>query len=1551
MIQIFRSFLITFLSFLFLPVIYAQDITGDWYGKLQRSDSLRITLHISKDKKGLKATWDSPDIEFFNSPVAEISYKNNTLLIQIPRNYILFEGQVNEDYSTLSGDWSEFGNVTNIDFGRNKLLSILLVDSSSLKVLPARSTSIKAGHPRKIPYNGKEVITAGNPQIFKIDTSKITVLTPGKDSLSHPVFYKFPDPVKEKEYPYQSGNRQYSPVITRAIQPEPITATPMRMRDAASLSLQYLDVDKILSFQFIRTILEDSKGNIWFGSNDAGICRYDGKTLLNYTDKEGLPGIRFRGMIEDSIGNIWFGTDRGVCKYDGKNFILYSGGIFNNIWSSLVTRNGDLWFGTGNGAIVKRGDIWIKYTEDQGLTGNLVTSMAEDNEGNIWFGTNGGGISKFDGLTFTNFKKNDGLNSNGILSCIKDKDGNLWFGTDRGVCKYNGTSFLRYTTAQGLSGNVITTIAEDDYGNLWFGTEKNGINLFDGNTITHITQKEGLSSDEIRWITKDNTNNIWIGTRFGGLIKFRGGSFTYFTQFENISNGPVSGITEDRNGNIWFGISGLGMLKYDGESFFEMTEKEGLDDPYIRYFIFGDRDGNIWFSNDLGLHQYNGTSFIHYYDNFISDKQSINPLYGIYEDEEGILWLGSFGEGLKKTDREYIITLPRFTPSYVGPVLKDSRGDVWYGTATNGMIKYDGECIIKYSRNEGLSGSDINSLFEDEKSNLWIGVNGEGLNRFDGYTFTHYSEKEGLCNNNVTSIVGDINGNIWVGTNNGLSLLSPQGNSDYSITSFGIEDGLKSIQFNSNSVCLDSRKRLWWGTGNTVTMLDLNSFEMNPDPPVIQLNSVLVNQEYIDFGALLAEKEKEKKESADSTTGMKMRGMKFSDVSLFNNYPLDLKLPHHLNHLTFNFVATEWSAPYDIRYQYMLEGMDEEWSHLTTEAIADYRNISSGKYTFKVRAISKAGTWSETFEYLFMVKRPWWFQGWAIMVYTTLLILIARYYIRFIISRERIKAEVRIKQVEVDKMQELDQLKSKFFANISHEFRTPLTLILGPVEDLIKRGSSEVSVGKNILEAMQRNGKRLLQLINQLLDISKLETGKINLQVSKGNLEEFVRTIIHSFISLAESKQIRYEYDLPETYQIVYFDRDKLDKILTNLISNAFKYTPAEGEVVVNLRYVKTVESDTPQYAEINVIDTGIGIPDEMTERIFDRFYQAGDSKMHGMGGTGIGLALTKELLDLYRGEIHVDSEPGKGSTFSIKLPFLKEQFKDEEIVSVASDREETGSLVVGLGFETPEVQEIAAEEDYEPVKDEPVILIVEDNIDLRNYISRNLGRSYRIMVAENGKEGLNSAIGTIPDLVISDLMMPEMDGMEMCQKLKSDERTDHIPIILLTARADRGSKLEGLETGADDYIIKPFDAEELEVRIRNLFKQRKILKDKFRKEFIADATDQEVTYEDQILNKLMGILNNYISDSEFSIDQLADELHMSRRQVFRKVNALTGYSPNELIRTIRLTEAAKMFRSGHKHIAHVMHNVGFNNQSWFGKCFHELYGLTPSEYIKNKKV
>ncbi|MFQ5639489.1 MAG: ATP-binding protein, partial [bacterium] len=591
----------------------------------------------------------------------------------------------------------------------------------------------------------------------------------------------------------------------------------------------------------------------------------------------------------------------------------------------------------------------------------------------------------------------------------------------------------------------------------------------------------------------------------------------------------------------------------------------------------------------------------------------------------------------------------------------------------------------------------------------------------------------------------------------------------------------------------------------------------------------------------------------------------------------------------------------------------------------------------------------------------WWAYALYVLFIATLLFGI----IRFQISRERWKQELALEHLHAEKLAEIDQMKSRFFANISHEFRTPLTLILGPLEMLLSNDFIEPV--KKQFKVMHRNGKRLLRLINQLLDLSKLEAGNMSLQARPENIIKLLKGVVLAFSSLAERKKIDLRFQPPEGSKPsggllhVYLDRDKFEKIISNLLSNAFKFTPAGGEISVKVSVTNDtpLEGDTRRaggvvgYAEITISDSGVGIPADRIDKIFDRFYQADSSQTREQEGTGIGLALTKELVELHYGEIQVKSELGKGATFIVRLPLGKDHLKKSELVDTLFE-EETPVLL-----EPEEILDDLASQPSEgfiPTQGSgelPMILIVEDNADVRVYIRDYLDESYRVLEAEDGEQGFEKATEWIPDLIISDVMMPKMDGYALCQKLKTDEKTSHIPVILLTARASGESKVEGLETGADDYIIKPFDAKELQVRVKNLIQQRQKLRQRWSREITLQPKDVAITSTDeQFLLRATEVVDKYMSDPDFSTETFAHEIFMSRMQLNRKLQALTDQATGKFVRTMRLKRAAKLLeQKGSATIVEIAYEVGFSSPAYFAKCFKELFGQLPSDYARHKKT
>jgi two-component system, sensor histidine kinase ChiS len=1340
--------------------------------------------------------------------------------------------------------------------------------------------------------------------------------------------------------------------------PVPVKALTPRLRGGARINMRYLDVEQGMNSSFISAIIEDSQGNLWFGTSGGGVSKYNGESFIHFTEREGLSNNYITSILEDKNGNLWFGTQYGgVTMYNGESFTHFTEteGLSNNyVRTILEDQHGNIWFGTwGGGATRYDGKTFTHFTLKEGLCHFNIFIMTQDIQRNIWFGTQGG-VCMYNDTAFIHLSVDEGLIFPFVWSALGDSKGRIWFGTNRGLSMFDGKSFTNFTEKEGLIDNFISAMEEDSYGNIWFGTVAGGVSKYDGESFTNYGDKEGLSPGDMNCIQEDSYGNIWFGTVVMGVNIYNPQVIEYYTEKEGLSNHIISPIMEDNKGNLWLATTGNGVNMYDGKVFRHIIDVDGLTNNFIESLL-EDSHGNIWFGSDMGgLIKYNGKTFSQFTDNW-----NLGIIYSMLEDSSGSIWLGTWTQGVIRFNGEtftYYTDREGFSNNDVRSILKDRYGNIWFGTRGGGIVRYDGKNFIIYTQKEGLSDNFVWCMLEDSRGNLWFGTENGGANMFDGDSITYFTIKEGLSNNFIKSIVEDNNGNIWIGTMNGLNCLtfssesvSGKGNRKWPVIRiFNEQDGLKGIDFENSSVELDSRNRIWWGTDKCLTMIDMNDFKLPTEAPShMQFDRIEINGKFIDY--------RHWEENINNK-------IQFDSVARFYNYPLNLKLPYKYNHLTFYYSAIDWSAPHKIKYSYRIDGLRDNWSVPSAETKAEYRNLPSGTFTFEVRAIGASQKWSEPFEYNFTILSPWWYSWWAYLIYGLILISAIVQYRRFLLKRAKLRSDVQIERIEKEKVLELDQLKSRFFANISHEFRTPLTLLLGPINDFIKNRPGMSEGDRKLLKIMKRNAGRLQQLIDQLLDLSRLETGNLKLEVSEGDLTGFIRIIILSFLSLAESKHIRYEYNLAVTDQELYFDRDKVEKITTNLISNALKFTPEGGSVLVALRYsvekniVLVKEVTSVSFAEIEVKDTGPGIPENEKEKIFSRFYQVSSSDSRKYEGSGIGLSLAKELVDLYRGEIHVESIMGKGSTFTVRLPVSREQFREGEIVVVSEKPVDTISSDA-LEMPSEKATELDAQEKILGVKEKekdnglPIVLIVEDNTDLRNYISGNLSHQYQILESGNGKEGLDKAIESIPDLVISDLMMPEMDGIEMCNWLKKDARTNHIPVIMLTAKADRESKLEGLETGVDDYIIKPFDADELKVRVKNLIEQRKNLRERYRKEFLADPASHEIhPAEDEFVARLMDCMKKHLEDPEFNVKQLGEELHLSHTQLYRKVRSLTDHTPNEYIRNTRLKMAARMFQEGHRNISTVLYTTGFNSPSYFTESFRELFGMSPSEYIKQRR-
>lgn len=1459
------------------------------------------------------------------------------------------------------------------------------------KVIPAgKPQVVKAGNP-KVVLSHSNVHRAGTPKMVAAGNPKKKV--PGKNGLLYP-----------KTVP-----AAFSPM--KAVLPEIVAAKEPYWKDKNPYNFSTFSKPQGLKGNMVTSLLEDKNGNIWLGTRHGGFSKYDGKSFYHYYNED-QPNHGIRAILEDKYGDLLFGTQGGgVIKFDGNNFFQFTtnGGLsHNDVFTLLHDRSGNLWIGTLGGGVGKfDGENLTKYTVSEGLNHNTIISILEDSSGNLWFGSNGGGISKFDGTGFINYTENEGLSNGRVFSIYEDKDGDMWLATEKGINRYDGKNFFHFTEKEGLSSNNIKGILEGKDGHLWFATYGGGVNRYDGKNFIHFTENEGLS---INWVTsmlEDKNGNLWFGTGGGGVSKYSKGLVQY-TDKTGLGNHFISSILEDKSGNLWFGTFSGGVSKlvlseaegYEGHQFFHYTEKEGLINNRV-HCMLEDAKGNLWFGTEGGISKFNGRTFTNYTD---MEGLSNNMVWTMLEDKLGNLWVSTYGGGINKFDGN---NFTHFTDNQglsnndVFSMLEDQKGNLWFGTNGGGLNKFDGQNFTHFSEKGGLGNDYIWGMVEDHFGNIWLGTQGAGLKKLDlnlkeeRSTITQFLEKEGLSNNTVTSLYIIQNGDLWVGTVNGLnkldndylSMLNEEGYirshlRDPLFKAYTYEDGFSGFGIHYGKTIFEaSNGTIWLGGDDRLLAFRPVEMAMDTAAPNIQLTGLALFNERVtwqtlgepkteslekhllkgdqDFTTRFREGEqtwKAKDTSFVLGNGVSVHDIQFDNLSKWYGVPENLSLAYDNNFITFQFVGITTQSPKKVKYQYQLDGHDKTWSALTDRNEAPYGNLPHGNYTFKVKAMNGEGIWSSELTYAFEIRPPWWLTWWAYSFYGLSVLGLFIGLRQYTVNRERMKHALKIQKLETEKMQEVDHLKSRFFANISHEFRTPLTLILGPLEKFVSR-TSDQNPDKPVFQMMHRNAQRLLNLINQLLDLSKIETGSMKLETKPLDLNFFLKNLVLSFTSLAERRQIKYHFKHSSGNPVAYIDPDKLEKILFNLLSNAFKFTPEMGEISVTAQLKPLINKSrsspssdkgaatAPKLLEITVQDSGKGIPTDQLDKIFDRFYQIDTTHTREQEGSGIGLSLAKELVELHHGEIIVESQIDQGSCFTVNLPILIADYEEMAISNNALDNGE--KCINSFDWEGKDWIKSLASVGIDTDPDATLVLIIEDNADVRFFIRENLRPIYQVMEAADGEEGYSMAVETIPDLILSDVMMPKLDGVALCRKLKTNEKTAHVPLILLTAKASGGDKIEGLETGADDYLIKPFDAAELLVRIKNLIESRRKLREHFSREIILQPASISITSADEkFLQLSMSTIEENMANPTFGVEDFCKNVGMSRTQLFRKLKALTDYSPGDFIRLMRLRKAAELLRHGAGNIGEVGFMVGFQDPSYFTKSFQKQFGKTPSDFI-----
>jgi signal transduction histidine kinase/ligand-binding sensor domain-containing protein/class 3 adenylate cyclase/FixJ family two-component response regulator len=1334
-----------------------------------------------------------------------------------------------------------------------------------VKVSISASSIVKAGAPKAIPTD-LNVFPAG--QLQSISANKVALIKnrPGSGGFAKPKFFT----AKGIKVPVGI--------------PEVVLAKDRGSKDQNPFNFSVFGKLQGLKHNLINCITQDSKGNLWFGSFGGGVTKYDGKYFTHFTEKEGLSSNYIICMLEDKNENLWFGTDGGgLTKYDGKTFEHYAqeDGLMSNTISCLAEDSkGNLWIGSNdNGVAMFDGKQFIHYGSKQGLASDQILCIYSDRQDNLWLGTFNGGIIKFDGTSFLQFSPQEDSLLQEVSSIAEDKHGKIWLGTKLGSLMYDGKKFYRFASRKNIMHTPIScaSVGKDD--NIWFGTLENGAIKYDGKNLTHFTTEEGLNVNGIRCIFEDKGGNTWLGTDGGGVSRYNGNIFTHLTEREGLSNNEVFSTIKDRKNALWFGTSGGGVSKFDNHFFYHYNDTVGLSDNFI-YSILQDKSGSLWFgTNGNGAFKFDGKNFTHF---SAENGLSSNQVLSIIEDKEGNLWFGTRDGGATKYNGQYFTHFTEkegLSSNTVFSILEDTKGNLWFGTDGGGVTQFDGQHFTHFLPENGLSHKDVASIIQDKKGNLWFGTLGGGLNRFDGQYFTHFTEKEGLGNDAVLSLLQDRKGNIWIGTRFGLSKMSKATQTALStqpvfkltpstvlFKNYSYEDGFLGIGCWRNSMVEAQNGDIYIGANDRLTVYHPSGERTRNSKPYLSLMGISLYNENISWPDLLHQQDS----SFVLGNGVRVGDFHFSGLSPWNHLPQNLSLKHNNNNLSFTFVGVTHQQPEKVKYQYKLEGFDASWSLLSAKNEAPYGNLPSGEYTFRVKARSSTGVWSDEQTYSFSIRPPWWKTWWMYLIYTALLGGILYWLWRkeqqrqtqqLLLERQKTEQEQKVNE----QLRKVDALKDQFLANTSHELRTPLQGIIGLSESLIERVQD--SEQQEDLSMIISSSRRLNSLVNDILDFSKLKNQEIELALKPVNLYALTDVVLRTLSPLVKGKKFSIRNSIPKEFPAALADENRLQQILYNLLGNALKFTET-GFIAVNAELEH-------ELIVLSVEDTGIGIPKEKQELIFKEFEQGDGSIARSFAGTGLGLAVSKSLVELHGGKIWLKSEPGKGSTFFFSLPIAS---TDGVAPEVAAQHQQLTPLAGINTWETTfngiEQSGSTANQTTYSDSEKVHILVVDDEVVnqqvLKNFLDKKI---YRLTQALSGEEALQAINQDDSiDLVLLDVMMPRMSGYEVCQKIREKYLPSELPVLMITAKNQVSDLITGLNTGANDYIAKPFSKDEFLARLSTHLNLHKINQASNR--FVPNEFIRALGYEsivgvrlgdhvEQIVTVLFADIRDYTSLSE----------------------------------------------------------------------------------------
>jgi len=1368
----------------------------------------------------------------------------------------------------------------------------------------------------------------------------------------------------------------------------------------------------------VLSIVEDKNEKLFIGSLKYGLMWFDEKENVfrqsEFANKDEASDFTIYGnwildLYSDSSGVLWITTINGIYKYNSlsniikpiKEYSINNSDIFTPLNSITTDQFGNAWITNSFHGLLKFDGITDKYKRvtitsqnfsNEGKSDIALRRILSDMSGVLWIGSFRKGLVKYDPnkkiFTYYFHEENNknSINESSILSLLESKvfPGMVYVGTRGGGLNLFNTQTNNFSTIpigvlEDEDGGSIRSILEDEDGSLWLGTWGDGLLKMNlqrkivKRFITDSTNSNSISDNEVRIIRKDSFGNLWLGTYNCGLnyLDVQTNTFkrlrnddTYPQELinliknkinKNLDEAKIIKVGNSQNLTAGFKVENPG-------NYIIVMGGEGVvsrDSVMWDYGWLEDRNNKIlWSSNNIDSSYHNGGALKNrvkigilqlnsgkYLLNYKSDNSHSFVKWNMTPPVEQEFW----GIRIFRIDdqneldsiQQYLMGVKKklFIKGASIKALHISKNNiVWVGTPQNGLHKINKtkNTVRTYFLDNGKkkpqSDISITDIYENNEGILWLATN-NGLFNFNpaNETFTNFTDQDGLPANNILSILPGNTNELWINTQNGISRMGINSNEKPIFINYGIGDGLDKVDFTSLVKLKTNNGKYFFGGNHGLIEFD-SEISFNT-PPKLILSDFKVSNVSIS--------------KIDENSLAKTNILALKNVSL----------SHTQNDLSFEFAALHFSNPKKNKYAHKLEGYEDNWIY-DNKRIATYTNLDPGKYTFKFKGSNSDGVWNETGKSIsIIINPPWWQTWWAYFIYFFAAVISIYGIRKYELNRIQLKNKLKLEHVASEKLRELDQVKSRFFANISHEFRTPLTLILGQISSLIS--DTLDSKIKSKLEVANRNARRLLQLINQLLDLSKIESGSMNVKSERRDIVSFLKNILYSFESLADQKKITINSECNYIKIELDYDPRKIEKVFFNLLSNAFKFTPEGGKIEITIKHFlnsaiyRTAEmkdmGEKSGFVEIRFSDTGSGISSENIPHLFDRFYQVDNSTTREHQGTGIGLALSKELVELHGGKISVESKNSKGSTFIVQLPFERSELTHSESPIVEAELSEpTKNNVVEMNdllIKTENDLPSTKTRDNEKTGKE-IILVVEDNSDVRNYIIEQLTNEFQVLEAKDGQEGIILAKKNIPDLIITDVMMPKIDGYQLTTELKQDEKTSHIPIVMLTAKAALDNKIEGFEIGADDYLIKPFNSKELLVRVKNLIATRRQLRRQFSKATIIKPSDvTAVSMDQQFLQKVLNAVDKHIEDEQFGVDKLAEEANMSVSQLNRKLGALIDQPAGRLIRSMRLQRASDLLKKESGTIAEICYQVGFNDQTSFTRAFKKQFGESPSKY------